>query len=102
MAGVGLGGFIIPQVARAAIDGLGWRGGYVVLGMLTIAIAFPAVALWVREPRPGEGERRAVAGAASGLTVREAVRTVRFWLLGGTFFLVALGIVGMQVISFRC
>ncbi len=49
-----------------------------------------------REPLPGEGERRALTGAAPGLTVREALGTGRFWLLGGTFFLVALGIVGMQ------
>jgi MFS family permease len=96
MAGVGLGGFVVPQVARASIDGFGWRGAYAVLGALTVVIAFPAVALWVREPLPGEGERRAVTGAAPGLTVREALGTGRFWLLGGTFFLVALGIVGMQ------
>jgi MFS family permease len=96
MAGVGVGGFVVPQVARAAIDWFGWRGAYTVLGALTVIIAFPAVALWVREPLPGEGEQRAVTGAAPGLTVREAVRTGRFWLLGGTFFLVAFGIVGMQ------
>lgn len=96
MAGVGLGGFVVPQVTSAVINGFGWRGGYAFLGALTIVIAFPAVALWVREPLPGEGERHAVAGAAPGLTVHEAVRTSRFWLLGGTFFLVALGIVGMQ------
>jgi MFS family permease len=96
MAGVGLGGFVVPQVTRAAIDEFGWRGAYAVLGMLTVVIAFPAVALWVREPLPGEGERRSVMGAAPGLTVRAALRTLRFWLLGGTFFLVALGIVGMQ------
>ncbi len=96
MAGVGLGGFVVPQVTRAAIDGFGWRGAYAVLGTLTVVVAFPAVALWVREPLPGEGEQRAVTGPAPGLTVREALQTGRFWLLGGTFFLVALGIVGMQ------
>lgn len=96
MAGVGLGGFVIPQLTRAAIDGYGWRGAYAVLGALTIVIALPAVALWVREPLPGEGERRATTAAAPGMTAREALRTGHFWLLGGTFFLVALGILGMQ------
>ena len=58
MSGVGLGAFVIPQLARVLIDRFGWRGAYIALGLLTLAIAFPAVALWIREPRPGEGERR--------------------------------------------
>src|SRR3984885_11813414 len=53
--GVGLGGIFIPQIANYSIAHLGWRGAYVVLGGMVLAIAFPAVALWVREPQPGEG-----------------------------------------------
>ncbi|MGA8755350.1 MAG: MFS transporter [Stellaceae bacterium] len=96
MSGVGLGAFVIPQLARVLIDRFGWRGAYIALGLLTLAIAFPAVALWIREPRPGEGERRAqpLATAVPGLSVREAVHTGRFWLMGGTFFLVAVAING--------
>lgn len=96
MSGVGLGAFVIPQLARVLIDQFGWRGAYVVLGLLTLAIAFPAVALWIREPRPGEGERRThtLASALPGLSVREAVHTGRFWLMGGAFFLVAVAING--------
>ena len=60
----GLAPLSIPQLARILIDRLGWRGAYVALGLLTLAIAFPAVAMWIREPRPGEGERRLRVGAA--------------------------------------
>src|SRR5204862_883250 len=56
MSGVGLGGFIMPQLAEALIERVGWRGAYASLGLLTLVIAFPAVALWIREPRDGEGE----------------------------------------------
>src|SRR5204863_7624611 len=95
MSGVGLGGFIMPQLAQALIERVGWRGAYPILGLLTLAIAFPLVALWIREPRPGEGERRAVtAGDATGLTVRGAAGTRRFWLMGALFFLVAIAING--------
>jgi predicted MFS family arabinose efflux permease len=96
LAGVGLGAMIVPQIAQAGIDRLGWRGAYVCLGALTFAIAFPAVALWVREPLPGEGERRAQVGAGGppGLTAREAMRTARFWLLATAFFLVAMALLG--------
>src|SRR6185437_7244585 len=73
MSGVGLGGFVMPQLAEALIERGGWRGAYPLLGLLTLVIAFPAVALWIREPRPGEGEHRGPAVATAdlpGLTVR--------------------------------
>ena len=93
--GVGLGGFIMPQLAQALIDRVGWRGAYPILGLLTLAIAFPLVALWIREPRPGEGERRAIPAAdLTGLTVRGAAGTRCFWLMGAAFFLVAIAING--------
>ena len=96
MAGIGLGGTVIPQVANFLIGQVGWRGAYGSLALLTLAIAFPAVALWIREPHPGEGERRTTLAAAllPGLTSREAVRRSRFWLLVAVFFLVAIGING--------
>ena len=96
MSGVGLGAFVVPQLAERLIERVGWRGAYVGLGLLTFVIAFPAVALWIREPRPGEGERGAAAPIALplGHTVREAARTARFWMLGAAFFLVAVAING--------
>jgi MFS family permease len=79
MSGVGLGAFVIPQLAERLIEHVGWRGAYVTLGLLTFIIAFPAVALWIREPRPGEGERgnTAMTPALPGLTPREAAITGR-------------------------
>ena len=96
MSGVGLGAFVVPQLAERLIERIGWRGAYVSLGLLTLVIAFPAVALWIREPRPGEGERGAAAAITvlPGHTVREAASTARFWMLGAAFFLVAVGING--------
>jgi predicted MFS family arabinose efflux permease len=96
MAGVGLGGSVIPQLANLLVERIGWRGAYASLALLTLMIAFPAVALWIREPQPGEGERRATVATASlpGLSSREAARRLRFWVLAGTFFLVAVAING--------
>ncbi len=78
------------------IERVGWRGAYVALALMTLAIAFPAVALWIREPRPGEGERHAAHTMTEqpGLTTREAARASRFWVLGAVFFLVAVAING--------
>src|SRR5437588_8461457 len=83
MSGVGLGGFVMPQLAEALIERIGWRGAYPSLALLTLLVAFPAVALWIREPLPGEGEFRGASLATSklpGLTVREATATGRFWI----------------------
>ena len=95
MSGVGLGGFIMRQLAQMLIERVGWRGAYPTLGLLTLAIAFPLVALWIREPRSGEGERRAITTAdVTGLTVRGALGTRCFWLMGAAFFLVAIAVNG--------
>ena len=96
MAGVGFGGSVVPQLANFLIERIGWRGAYASLAVLTLAIAFPAVALWIREPRPGEGERPSPVSSAglAGLTTREAARRSRFWILAAVFFLVAIAING--------
>lgn len=98
MSGIGLGGFIMPQLSEYLIERVGWRGAYASLGLLTLIVAFPAVALWIREPRPGEGEHRPrTLGAAAtlpGLSAAAAVRTGKFWLMGAAFFLVAIAVNG--------
>jgi MFS family permease len=98
LSGVGLGAIVIPQLANYLITRLGWRGAYVVLGVMVLAFAFPEVALWVREPLPGEGERPRGTqfDMLPGLTVREAVRTAPFWLLAATFFVVAFALLGFS------
>jgi MFS family permease len=97
LAGVGLGAMIIPQIAQALITRVGWRGAYVSLGILMFVIAFPAVALFIREPRAGEGEHQAAAaGNSRGFTAGEAVRTARFWLMAPAFFLVAMALLGFS------
>jgi MFS family permease len=91
MAGVGLGAALVPQFARAVIGVAGWRWAYAGLGALVFVLAFPAVALFVGRPA---GEREVVARAVPnaglpGLTGLEALRTVRFWSLAFSFFIVA-------------
>jgi sugar phosphate permease len=39
--GIGIGGMLVPQVAKALNMQFGWRGGLMCLGVLMIAIAFP-------------------------------------------------------------
>jgi len=91
MAGVGLGAALVPQFAQALIRVAGWRGAYAGLGVLTFALAFPAVALFVGKPAP---DHEPVAHKISttevpGLTGLQALRTARFWSLAISFFIVS-------------
>ncbi len=100
MAGIGLGATLVPQFARWVIAGYGWRAGYVALGAITFAVAFPAVALFVREPERGAGAAGRPNDGLPGLTVGESVRSSTFWLLAVAVFLVVTtinGIVGHLV-----
>ncbi len=46
--GIGVGGMLVPQIARALIEKFGWHNALMVLGFLMIAIAFP-MAWFVKE-----------------------------------------------------
>ena len=50
MTGIGIGATLVPQFARAVIDAYGWRAGYVALAALMFSVAFPVVAIFIREP----------------------------------------------------
>lgn len=107
MAGIGLGATLVPQFARWVIASYGWRAGYVALGAMTFAVAFPAVALFIREPErevrgvPLEPDQRGRRDPPTpGLSIRESVRSSTFWLLAIAVFLVVTtinGIVGHLV-----
>jgi predicted MFS family arabinose efflux permease len=97
MAGVGLGIILVPQLTRYLIETYGWRSAYVGLGAVLFAVAFPAVAVFVRDPAPDAGGRWASAQGAGlpGLETREALTGCSgFWTLATAIFLVAMAING--------
>ncbi len=96
MSGIGMGGFVMPLFAESLILHFGWRAAYAGLGAVSLAISFPAMALFIREPEQGEGEIRALRGTVTlpGLTPREALTQARFWRIGIAFFLVAVALAG--------
>ena len=85
MAGVGLGAAIVPLIASILIGTWGWRGTYVALGAMTLAIAFPAVAILVKSA----GSKQSLA-AQPGSTARDAFRDRRFWYIALVILFVAL------------
>lgn len=78
--GVGLGTFVIPQMAYLFVSAFGWRVGYIAVGITTWVLSFGMISLFVREP-PGYLERmrtthdaEAAAGRHPfGMTARQAI-----------------------------
>ena len=88
--GIGIGGALVPLLAKAMNDAFGWRGSLQALGVLVIAIAFP-FAYFVREP-PAESDTgeatRATAAGRRGGAQRAALRPI---LTSPSFYLLAIG-----------
>lgn len=97
MTGVGLGAALIPKLSQAYLEHFGWRGAFLALGITVLAIAFPSVALFLREPGGHAASSRAAQAALlPGLEARAVVRSRSFWILAVVFTcipLVANGII---------
>jgi MFS family permease len=102
VSGTGVGTALLPQYAQWLITNMGWRAAYVGLAIALVVIAAPAVLLFIREPAssPMARARQTQAGLAvalPGLSVREAIASRSFWLLGLGFILAAMAVNGMVV-----
>lgn len=86
MTGVGLGAAIIPKLSQIYLAHFGWRGAFLALGATVFLVAFPAVALFLREPT---GRAGAAAGASAvalpGIDARDVVRSRNFWIMALVF-----------------
>jgi MFS family permease len=78
MTGGGIGAMVLPPVAQALIAGLGWRGAFVALGGMVLAIGLPVVAFMVRD-RPDVN--RASGVKAGGASVQQGLGSRAFWIL---------------------
>ena len=88
VSGIGAGTLLLPPLAGWLIDAQGWRTAYVTLGVLAATLGGGAALLIKSDPRAQglgpDGDPPAPAAAtagAGGLSMREAVRSSRFWLL---------------------
>ncbi|WP_443478850.1 MFS transporter [Novosphingobium aerophilum] len=91
--GTGITGFLVKPLAAWLIGDFGWRWAFVAIGALPIVIGFPVVSLLFRErgERRGSGEEASPV-MESGLTLREALRDRRFWIMTFAFLLIAFAL----------
>ena len=98
-SGAGFGMFIFPPLVTALISCWGWRGAYLILGLIAALAITTCARLIVRDPEqlglqpdgssPPEPPEHGIAVAASvdNWTLGSAQRTVAFWLLTIIFML---------------
>lgn len=109
LAGVGMGGAFWSKAAQWLIDHYGWRNAYLCIGAFIAFVTVPLLALLIQESPAarglavdgdsGAGKVQAeVVVARSGMTLWEVVRTQRYWVMLGAFFLVGLS---LQSIAFH-
>lgn len=89
VSGIGAGNLAFPPLAAWWIGLFGWRGAYVALAVLTLALALPAaIAIENRRlsPAPAQG-----GAQLTGVDLRAALRSSQFWLLYFVAFLICVG-----------
>ncbi len=106
LAGLGFGNMVWPVLTQWGIDTWGWRGAYVMLGVLIAVIGFGTVAAVVREsPQsmgltvdglPADNTKAATEKPDYGMSRREAMRTSTFWIMLFAFLLIGVSVSSVQ------
>ncbi len=98
-SGAGLGMFLFPPLVTALISSFGWRGAYMLLGLVGALAIVTCASFIVRDPEQlgleSDGAPRSetaensisVIAPADNWTLRSAQSTVAFWLLTIVFML---------------
>lgn len=105
VAGIGLGGALVPEYTQYLISEFGWRYAYVGLAALLLLIALPSVVFLIREPTEGvtgsahlvDLDSLAPVEILPGLDINEALTSAKFWMLGAAILLVSTVVNGMVV-----
>lgn len=93
LTGTGLSGVFLKPAVAAAIAEFGWRGGFLLLALLPVLIALPMAWLFFRVvPDANVRQQRVVAD--TGLTLQQALRDWRFWVIGLGMLPIAFGVAG--------
>lgn len=104
LLGTGIFGSLAKLYAASIIENFGWQAAYIGVGLLPLLIALPVAFFFFRDtddPKVADkvAKLRAevpnyAAGNQTGLSLKEAVRDWRFWLLAYAFIPISFAIGG--------
>lgn len=95
LSGTGICGILIPQYTVLLVEAFGWRAAYLGLAALPLFFAAPLVFLFFHPGTIAEDSEAGRSAGASGLTLSQAIRGYRFWVLLFSIFLVYMAMSGM-------
>jgi MFS family permease len=104
LTGTGICAMFAPAYTVWLVDEFGWRGAYIGIGLLPLLLAGPFVWAWFRPRQLSAADATATDGgtpaappvAQWGLTLGEAVRGYRFWVLCVSIFAIYLAVSGIS------
>jgi hypothetical protein len=79
----------VPLYVTAVLEKFGWQGAYVALGLLPIFVALPLTVSLLRDIGAAHDGANGVTRLGMGSSLSEALKSYRFWVLGGAFFLIS-------------
>lgn len=98
LCGTGLCALVMPNLMSWAIERWGWRAGYWTLAVLPLLVTWPLTRLWLSSESPAPlvaTTDQPVTSQLPGLTLREVVRSKRFWLCNLALTLATVSMIGM-------
>jgi MFS transporter, OFA family, oxalate/formate antiporter len=99
LLGTSFAGLLVPQIGQRAIEAGGWRLAFPALAVLPLFVGLPLAWAWFREPRPEERPAAVTddSGGVAGLSLAEATRSYRFWILFVSILIIALAYGGAHI-----
>lgn len=99
LLGTSAAAMVVPQLAQTVAAASNWRAVFPAVALLPLLIALPIGLFWLREPRPEERPAGVVdaQGRLTGITLVQALRGYRFWVLLFAVFAIALAYAGVQI-----
>ena len=99
LTGTGVTAFLAPPLMTSIVAHSGWRAGYLSIAAGIGLLAMPTVWLLFRERSQvaaTAGGTPTVSATASGITLGEALRGPRFWILIVSFLFICAAVTGVN------
>jgi predicted MFS family arabinose efflux permease len=100
LMGTGVTAAFLPSLATWLIEHYGWRKAFIGISLLPLAVALPVVIWLFREPEAKDAHELITPQSRVGVTVGQALRDYRFWVIAVSILCVAIG-VGGSITNFQ-
>ncbi|QMW22502.1 MFS transporter [Sandaracinobacteroides saxicola] len=97
LIGTSVSALVIAPLVTWAIAEFGWRQAHLVIAALPLLVGLPLGLLLLREPTPAEAPEVTGDGRVTGVTLGEALKNWRFWVMWLSIILIAFAYGGAHI-----